>query len=168
MRIHFLPAFSYSSPRSCMISPMDFSISSILFPNLTKKRTHLINSTDDISRHFVESVLHLFKHVLNELIQLFGWRIIWDLLSLAGTHFANRNLNFFIITNLNWSLFHLLNTFIDLIKRLFLKCFRKVHNEVYWRVRIIIALNLLALHKLSRRWIQDSSVKLPTLLTVPG
>ncbi len=55
----FLPAYSYY-PKSCMISATDFSTSSILFPILRDKITHLINPADDIGRHFIKSVLHLF------------------------------------------------------------------------------------------------------------
>jgi hypothetical protein len=35
-------------------------------------RTHLINPTDDITGHLIESVLHLFEHVLDEGVEFFG------------------------------------------------------------------------------------------------
>ena len=71
-KVHFLPVAYSSSPKSCMIYPIDFSISSILLPEISKSNTHLVNTTDDISRHFIESVLHLFQHVLNKGIEFFG------------------------------------------------------------------------------------------------
>lgn len=77
-KVHFLPVAYSSSPKSCIIYPIDFSISSILLPEINKLHTHLINPTDDISRHFIESVLHLFQHVLDEGIELFCWGIFWD------------------------------------------------------------------------------------------
>jgi hypothetical protein len=42
--------------------------------------THLIDSADDVRGHLVELLLHLFEHVLHELVELFGACVFWQLL----------------------------------------------------------------------------------------
>ena len=75
-----------------MIYPMDFSISSIRFPTFSKEITHLIHSTDDVAGHFIESVLHLLEHVLDEGVELFSWgvfRAFWVVVHFIVDEYLN-------------------------------------------------------------------------------
>ena len=46
------------------------------------KYTHLINPGDDVGGHIVKAFLHLFEHVLHELVKFFGAGVFWQLLVL--------------------------------------------------------------------------------------
>lgn len=120
LHLYFLPvAASSSSPKSCMISPIDFSISSILLPEINKLHTHLINPTDNISWHFIKSVLHLFQHILDKSIELFGGRIFRDSWVVIHCDFDWGIWIFYKITyfTFKWLYFHMgLDIFIYLLE----------------------------------------------------
>lgn len=69
---HFslLLPLSSSSPKSFMISPIDFSISSILLPTYIVMHTHFVDPSNDVGGHLIKPLLHLLQHVLHELVEL--------------------------------------------------------------------------------------------------
>lgn len=48
--------------------------------------THLVDAADDVGGHLIEALLHLFEHVLNELVEFFG---VWIFCDFSAVHEVN-------------------------------------------------------------------------------